>query len=465
MRIYLDSNVFRKIKTTSKQFDKSLYEALEGLREYFIFPFSEGHLHDLSKSQITYRDEDLKHMERYVGNNYMCRDHIKKEFHFYLATPLEAYEEIDFEAMDAFLENPYNYINQLFDFEDGEQFEQIFKKLFNMPIFTPPEIDNSILSNEHRKLLEEFDGVKSINDALKNFNGIGKILDNPKDFKKYRDLLAPYIDRKEYSFEKWSFDFNERMKDTLFGKTFIEMVEMTMSNEDKNDDYALFINSYTNLEFYGITEERSGSKQKLKRNSFWDIHKDAVHAFFASKSDYFVTDDFGLQTKAFIVYKLLGINTEVLSVKDFIAKSVFLLKNEDNIGSFIKGITHSLKKGFVINHSVFDYKQLIKLIYPVFNYFNRVQVNSAHHENNIQLFRSSEITSGIMFAEIDLLINKCIKIFGNDMDFKGNEKLSDYGKYKNDDFIRKWKCGETVVTISWEKNTLGNQIIALTIWV
>lgn len=465
MRIYLDSNVFRKTKTTSKQFNSSLFEAVECLKECFIFPFSEGHLHDLSKSKITYRDEDLKHMERYVGNNYICRDHIKKELHFYLATPTEAYEGINFEEMNTALVDPFKYINEMFDFEGGEAFKGIFDNLYNMPIFNFSEIENSALRPEHKDVFEEFEGISSINDALKKFKGIGEKLDNPKDFKKYKNLLSPYIDRKEYSFEECSFDFDERMKDTLFGKTFSEMVELTIGDADQNDDYTRFINSYTSLEFYGVTEERSGSKQKLKQNSYWDIHKDAVHAFFASKSDYFVTDDFGVQTKAFIVYKLLGIKTEVLSVKDFIAKSVFLIKNEDNIGSFVKGVTYSLEKGFVINRSVIENRQVIKLIYPVFNYFNRVQVNSDNKVRNIQLFRSSEIKGGIMFAEIDLIVHKCSTLFGSDVEFKGQNKLPEYGNFENGDFIRKWKCGESIITISWENNTLGDRIVVLTIWI
>jgi hypothetical protein len=464
MRIYLDSNILRKTETTSNQFSKSVLNAVDSLKECFIFLFSEAHLHDLSKAQIIYRDKDLKHMARYVHNNYICRDHIKKELHYYLATPAEAYDGIDFLAMDAVLENPYKYINEMFDFEGGEQFKGIFKNLFNMPIFNPPEIDNSVFSLEQQSLFEEFDGVRSINDALKKFKGVGEVLDNPKDFKKYRNLLKAFIDRKEYSFEEWSFEFDERMKDTLFGKTFSEMTDITIGDANKNDEYTRFINAYTSLEFLGVTEERSGRKQRLKKNSYWDIHKDAVHTFFASKTDYFVTDDMGVQTKAFILYKLFGITTEVLSGNDFIAKAVFLLKNEDNIGSFIDGITYSLKKGFVINRSIVNNVNVIKTIYPVLNYFNRVQVNSNNKDRNIQLFRSSEIKGGIMFAEIDMLINKSTKLFGNDVDFKGKTQLADFGKFGNGEFIRKWKCGKSIITITWEVNTVGDRIIVLTIW-
>ena len=463
MRIYLDSNIFRKTKAASKQFDKAVFDAVQRLKESFIFLFSEGHMHDLSKSEASYRNEDLKEMEKLVSNNYICRDHIKKKLHYYRYTPFEAYETIDFAQMDSFLEDPFTSMQEMFDFEGGEELKNIFDNLFNMPIFNQLDIDTSTLTPEHKHAVEQFQGIKSINDALKSMQGIGMKLDSPKEFKKFRDLLSPF-DRKEYSFEEWSFDFDNRMKDTLFGQTFSEMVELTLAGSDKNDEYLRFISAYTQLEALGVTEERSGSKQKLKKNSYWDIHKDAVHAYFASKSDYFVTDDLGVQTKAFIVYRIMGIQTEVLSVKDFLSKSVFLLKNEDTIGTFTGGVIYSLEEGFVINQSVIDNTQVIKLAYPMFNYFNRMQVNATNGERSLQFFRSTKIETDLMFAEVELLIKKCTRLFGTDMDFKGTSTLTDYGKFKDSEFIRKWKSGKSIISLSFEENSYGFKIITITIW-
>jgi len=462
MRIYCDSNIFRKAKKSSSQYFEPIYNTLESLKESFLFLFSEAHLHDLSKSPEKYRDEDLLHMEEYVKNNYLYRDPIKKEFHYYLATPGEAYKGFDFEAMDSALNDPYTYLNSMFDFEGGEIFGNIFKNLFNLPIFGSSDIH--IDDSKYPELISGFNNVRTINDALKQLKGINTILDSKKDYKKYRDPIFDFINRDDYSYEKWSFEFNERMKNTAFGKPFTEMVELTIADSDKNDEYTRFINTYTNLEFYGVTQEKTPKKQQLKKNSFWDIHKDAAHAYYASKVDYLVTDDHGLQTKGFITYKLLGIETQVLSVKDFIAKSVFLLKNEDNLNSFYDGITYTLRKGFIINQSVIEDKKVVKLPYPVFNYFNRIQVNIAAENSSIQLFKSYDIKYGIMFAEIDLLIQKCYKIFSQDVDFKSQNNLEEFKSYEDGEFIRKWKYGKTIITLSWEKNTLGQAIIVMTIW-
>ncbi|RZM17728.1 MAG: hypothetical protein EOO88_42615 [Pedobacter sp.] len=365
--------------------------------------------------------------------------------------------------MDLFLEDPFGSMQEMMDFEGDEGLQGLFGNLFDLPIFFPPEIDTSALSPEHKKAVEQFKGIRTINDALKSMQGIGAKLESPKEFKKFRDMLSPFIDRKEYCFEEWSFDFDRRMKDTLFGQTFSEMVELTLGGSDKNDEYLRFTSAYTQLEGFGITQERSGTKQKLKKNSYWDIHKDAGHAYFASKADYFVTDDIGLQTKAFILYRMMGNHTEVLSVKDFLAKSVFLLKNEDNIGSFADGIAYSLEKGFVINHSVIENMQVTKLTYPIFNYFNRMQINAAKEDPRLQFFRSSKVRTDFMYAEIELLIKKCNRLFGTDIHFKSNDSLNEYGRFEDGEHIRKWKSGKSIVTLSLEQNSYGFKIITMTI--
>jgi len=464
MRIYCDSNVFRKAKKESKQFNEAVYNIMQALKPNFLFLFSEAHMSDLSKSQKTYRDDDLIMMEEYVNNNYICRDHIEKSVKFYLATPIEAYDGYDYQASESFLENPFEAFNDMFDFEGGEQLGAMFKQLFDIQIFPDVNIDTSALSPEYRELANQFQGVKTISDALKKMKGIGAFLDSDIAFKKHRAMLSTYVNRDDYSYDQWSFDFDERMKNTVFGKSFTELVEQTIADMDKYDEYTNFINTYVQLEFFGVTEERSGKKQKLKKNSHLDLHKDASHAFFASKADFFVTDDIGVQTKAFILYKLFNITTQVLSIKDFIARSTLLLKNEDNNAIFAKGLSFSFKNGFIINQSVFRQQTVIKTLYPIFNYFNRLQTNTSHNQQSVQLFKSYGNFHGIMFAEITLLIKKCERIFGPVTDLKETNNLKEFGKYKDGEPIRTWSFNGVTATLSWEKNTYMQRIIVLTLW-
>ena len=202
MRIYCDSNIFRKSKRTSSQFNESVHDSLEKLNDCFVFVFSEGHLHDLEKSREIYRNEDLLHMENYVRNNYLYRDPIKKNFHFFLATPYEAYKDIDFKAVEAFFQDPHGYFNSMFDFEGGEQIGKLFQSFFDLPIFDNVGLDIENNDPSIKDLLNSFKGVRTINDALKKMGNIEQMLNNKKEYKKYKGLISKYINREDYSFEK-----------------------------------------------------------------------------------------------------------------------------------------------------------------------------------------------------------------------------------------------------------------------
>jgi len=462
MRIYCDSNIFRKSRKNSSQFNESVYDSLECLKESFIFLFSEGHLFDLEKSQESYRIEDLLHMETYVKNNYLYRDPIKKSFHYYLATPSEAYESIDFKEIDKFFEDPHKYFDSMFDFEGGEVIGKIVKSYFDLPLFEPlTEPDNS--DPAIKEAFDSFKGVRSINDALKKFTNFNRVLDSKKEYKKYKKLVSRYINRDEYSFEKWSYDFNERMKETVFSKSFTEMVDMTINESDKSDDYNYFIRTYTQLEFYGVTEERKGKKKQLKANSYWDIHKDATHAYYASKADYLVSDDNGLLTKAFITYHLLGIDTQVLSVNDLIEKSPNLIKNEPSLDTFYDTVTKTILEGEVINEQFQDNIRLLKPPYNIFNYFNRLQTSIFPDYFSLQLFKSENVNRDIMYAEIAMFIKKLTALFGDDLGAKKLDDLKLFSQYENGEPINIWRHGNQVITLSYEENTLKSRIICLSI--
>jgi hypothetical protein len=461
MRIYCDSNIFRKAKQTSNQFSEPVFNAMEALKDCFLFLFSEAHLHDLAKSAEHYRIEDLTMMERYVKNNYLSRDHVYKTFGFLLATPLEAYTSIDFNAFDRVLDDPHAYISELFSSEEAQPYASIIKSLFDMPLFDPSNIELPAVAPEYQKMVEQFKGAKSINDFLKKLNGIGTLMEKKGEFQKLRSAFSTYIDRDDYSYDTWSFEFDQKMKETVFNKSFSEMVSLTIADADKNDEYVNFINTYTQLEFLGVTQEKVGKQNKIKKNSFWDIHRDATHAYYGGKADYFVTDDSGMLTKAFITYKLLGINTQVLSVTDFVNKSTMLLKNEDNLNTFYKGINYTIKHGFIIRQSLLEDQKVIKLNYPVFNYFNRMQVNA---DGNLVLFKSYENPYGIMYAEIDLLIAKCNKLWGEFIVNNSEYYKEVYQELRDSTFIRTWSFQGSAVTLTYELNTLGQRIIAMTIW-
>jgi hypothetical protein len=464
MRIYCDSNIFRKTKPASKDFKPSWFNSLESLSKDFIFLFSEAHLNDLGEITDANRQfiiEDLNHIETYVKNSYLYRDHVKKTFHYYLATPAEAYQGMDFAAINNFFDDPQAYMDSLFDFEGGQELGEMMETLYNLPIFSLDKIDLLGLSEDDP--LNNFKDVKTINDALKQFQGYGEILSSKLEYKKYRNLFSGYTRREEYSYDKWSFEFNERMKDTVYQKTFSELVDLTIADADKNDKYTRFINTYTNLEFFGVTLEKEGTTKKNKKNSFWDIHRDATHAYYASYADYLVSEDKGMLTKAFITYKLLNIDTQVLSPEDFVNRAAMLLKNEDTSDSFFEGLQFMLQHGKSIIQTTLDQPQIIKSSYPILNYFNRIQINKELAGHSLQLYRASDSHKGVMYVELQTLIMKCNKLFRSNLLIEPEETLTNLGGYITGESIRNWKVGKSLISLYYSMNTLQHHIIVLEI--
>lgn len=463
MRIYFDSNIFRKLKSTSNQFRSDVFDAVELLRPHFIFPFSEAHMNDLATSSEEHRNIDLKLMKDYVQDNYIHRDHIAKVIKYSLADPLTAFDSFDFSASESFLDDPSSAFKDLFDFEGGEQLGEIFSKLLDLPVFDPIQIETDKLPAEYRQLAERFKDVRTIGDALKKMSGIGDLINDKNVLSKNRNLFSGYVNRDDYSFDNWSFEFDQRMQDTVFGKSFTEMVALMTAEADRNDEYTNFINTYTSLEFLGVTEERTGAKLKLKKNSFMDIQRDAAHAFFASKSDFFVTDDLGVQQKAFIAYRLFSIRTEVLSIQDFLNRTSSLLLNEGDQKWLNKRISLSIRDGKLIHSSPENKLELRSIPLPIFNYFNRLQINSHNKYPEFLLLRNCNKNTAVLYSEVNLLIHKCAILFGEPAplkDFDPNKHVKDYTVGQ---LIRVWIFREMVATISWESRDDNRQVIVLSL--
>lgn len=265
MRIYFDSNIFRKFKPTSKQFRQDVTDAVEALAPFFIFPFSEAHLSDLSTSTEAYRKEDLELMERYVHDNFIHRDHIKKEIKYSLVVPTEAYNSYDFTASEQPQQSMDTLLEDLLDFEGGEALQAAFLQLMELPVIPQNDFDTGTLPDSVRPIAENFKNVRSMKDAMQAIGRMGNFI-NDKSFVSFnRKLFEGYVNRDDYSFDKWSFEFGERMKDTTLGKSFTELVDQITTEADKSDPYQAMLNTYIALETFGVTQEHLGKKQQLKK--------------------------------------------------------------------------------------------------------------------------------------------------------------------------------------------------------
>jgi hypothetical protein len=447
-----------------------LLEAFNELKDKFLFIFSEAHLDDLSKSLPDYRDKDLDFMGEYVKDNFFSFDHVsEKTFQCLLATPKEAFNSKDYAAVRKFEKDPWNIDNLLPDNPEMPEINAINKLLksyFDLPITalaTP--LDTSSLDQKNKewidKILPGYHPEMSIREFMESMSGFSSaLLTDDKQLTELRRFIRDYVDRDKYSFEKWGMEFDEKFKETGFGKTFLEMVDSSLGESQKNNFYQRFTSAYSMLEVYNITQERKSSGG-LKKFDFSSLSTDASHAYYASFCDYLVTDDKGLQAKAHIMYKLFDIPTKIVSIKEFINMRSQLAGQEETIYRFREAINYDINHALLIK-DIYSFKTDSKITtyktsHSYFNYFNRFQIIRDQHGTSI-VFYCERLGYGnfVMYREIELLINKLISLFGNDIERKGSYSLAENSHTADYQIFRKWRFEDLTVELLDSNHPWGN---------
>jgi len=469
LRIYCDSNIYRYLNPRHPSFTLELLDVFESLKDKMLFTFSDAHLDDLRNSTQKYAEADLLLMGRYVKDNYFMHDLVKnKRTGPYLATPVEAYDNKDYVTYERVLNNPFD-VDNLFagldEFEGGKAIKDLMKSFFDLPIAafgTSIEAEKMDIKNKEwfNKLMPNYDPMMSLGNFMNDmFPYSRSLLQNEKELTELRKYIASYMDRDEYSFEKWGIGFNERFKQSALGKSYTEMIEAMLTANQKNDLYQRFSYAYNLLEIYNITQERNS--KGLKKFNLHSLNTDALHAWFASFSDYFVTDDKGLQVKASIVYQLLGLPTKVLSSKDFVNHKSILLGQEENYDKFTTAFKYDLKNSLQLYERVDPFKEervnTFKTTHAYFNYFNRFQIIKSKG-NTVCAFYCDRESHGnfFMYREIELIVNKMIDMLGIDSDNRGKYDLEEKEKYQIDEIIRRWNLSDLEFSLLTSSKSWGN---------
>ncbi|WP_143019725.1 hypothetical protein [Niabella drilacis] len=459
------------MNTKHPGYNQELLNAFDALNDKMLFTFSDAHLDDLKDSKPEYIEADLLLMGNYVKDNYFLHDLIRdKATGPYLATPIQAFKGKDYDAYRKTFENPFDIdalLNDLDDFPEGKLAKQLLKGLLDIPIGAIASQHNFAAMDEKsialfNKMIPGYNPQMSMNEFINSIWPYSKsLLEDKKEFTELRRFVSSYMNRDDYSFENWGMAFDERIKKSTLGKSYLELIDSILSDNQKKDLYQRFNYAYNMLETFNITQERSG--KSIKKFNMNSLNTDALHAWYASFSDYLVTDDKGLQVKAFIVYQLLGLPVKVLSSKDFINYRTLLLGQEETLQTFIKSIQHDLKHSMQLYDRNDPFKnesvKTFKPGHPYFNYFNRFQIIHSEEISFIAFYcdRNSH-ASFMMYREIELLVAKLNRMLGIDIDGRGEYKMEENDKYNDDEYIRKWIFGNMHFRLLTASKSWGNTI-------
>lgn len=424
-RIYFDKQIFSHLFKGEKDEYIRLLDYLYQNKEMFLFCYSHGHLLDLKNDKTDIKYRELEFIETLVKDNYLSYHATDKRTSCYLARPIEAFRDIEEQ------DEPISFTSLFDDVdlsslteEQREQFEKakdIFRnQKLDLGFSQIGDLPNDI-SAPLKKVLPIGVSSMTLMEWTEHFMSMLTSMEEDKStYKGLRNVVDKYINNGKFSIEYDEIDFNDDLKNSVLQKSFIEYVNNNLNpNGDKEvTDYDFYTNAYVTLDLLGISKEPS------KTVKFKNVMNDGYHSYYGAFCDYVVSDDQGFLKKTKVMYKLLGIKTEVMHINDFIPFFSLLSKQTETTPNiFFKLLINDLKNGFVLNSKPsIKYNRLTTTIKPYhkyLGYFNLIDSIKENNQNYIYLYRKTKNYSYFnFFREFEGIINKAIRLFGVDYNNK-----------------------------------------------
>jgi len=323
--IYLDWNVVLYMynqRDSKSILDTAMRDLVRTLKERkkFIFPFSEAHIQDRARKFQEALREEVKGQFYYaesVNEKYILVPgrSIKKD------TDLEMCKASMMECFDDFLER-------------RRQDEQALTK-FTATDFSSFTVDVSKIPPDHplHIFLQKHSGVVT-SSSLSSFveNLFPYIFDDGNAYRNFRNYITKI---KVEEIKKQTLPPDTKL---LIDQLLYYMAPMLESKDFKEDELAdnwrKICESWFQMQHKCLTNEillKQGyvlldlhplfhDKIKNNKNTADNIIRDGNHCFYASKAEYFVSEDEKTRKKTKLMYKAFGIKTKVVSISEFVNK-------------------------------------------------------------------------------------------------------------------------------------------------
>ncbi|WET50781.1 hypothetical protein PYS58_06520 [Chryseobacterium indologenes] len=449
IRIYLDWSVISSLKTDKYA---PLLEFIRTHKEKFSFIYTPAHFNDLMKSyapENSYFDLDLEQLEWLSGNHLL--EWIEEDWELPGITPKSYFQQL--------LKN-HNVTNidllqkLLIDAETEENSIWNFGKLLKS-IFMEKPSGITINENNRTAMQTIFPFIK---DDISQWDLIEAVIpfiqkmENERDFyKSFRKSIGDQGLKLEDNAGNWNpEDVFENIG--LFFKshqtdlTFKKYVEMTVgiSKNGKPTIHDHFTTAYLLLDLIGFKPDRLPKPTDSLKN----IRTDVEHAFYASRCDYFVTNDKNLAVKAKVLYKEFAVETQVLMSDQLISEISKKLHYPNEDKSFINDALQMVSQSTLLakhlkkddpdlDMDVFEYKL------PVFYFdsFTKVDTMSNPEKRLLLLNFYRPYSTHYLFSfhtETERLVRYILEFFGHQNVTDVEENVQGF-VYDRSDYHFKWE--------------------------
>lgn len=413
-RIYFDKQIFSHLfKGNMDNYQLLLNQIIEN-KSNFLFCYSHAHLLDLKNDKTEIKFDELRFIETIVNDNYLSYNPLEKRTSCYLAKPLDAFEDENVENEIFSLSNLLEEIDfSSIDSELSEQLKNGINILKNQKMdFGTINLNSS--NSEQKEFNEKFFplGLEPMtfiewSDFL--MKSIEKLENDKKAYKGMRNLLNKSIDNEAYKLINTEIDYPQ------LNKSFLDLIKNNLNpNNDKTiSDYDFYVNAYFTLDCLGLSKDSNAQ--------FKNITNDGIHSYYGAFCDIVVSEDQGFLKKTKALYNLLGIQSKIYHINDFIENfPTIILERKNNFPTFIDNLISDLKQRKIIEKKsrINDVNKLqIKPENIYLSYFNTIEIDE---NNDLTMLRETRNYSDFnFFREYQGITNNAITVFGLDSDSKG----------------------------------------------
>jgi predicted nucleic acid-binding protein len=475
-RIYLDWNTISYLKNLFKNGEKSdIINLIENYQADFLFPYSPAHVQDLAKGAE--KPENLE----YIKADLDFLDKISKQHCIQI-------DVLDSSNIKPFIGSAHHLLDSIIETNMGDLFNPInLEKSFDntfLPNFGKEIVDiwkrtpvdtKFITAAENTKEAKAFydkyfrriQTENTTYNLMLDFSDFYKELKtNPEIYNLLANILRTQvnINPKEVSnFKNPIEELNVIFKNSTLKMDFDELstIKSDDSNKLLNSNFTKYALEYGNLDMSGFHPEKLN-----KKNLYSNFTNDSHHSYYAGYCDCLVSFDKKLLYKSEALYKKYRIETKTYTPQDFVNHYSKLVKDELNIISLFEAITDTIENELIdeiLDHNFEESRLfLFRPINRIFSYFNFLYVAVDKDDRKTILLRHvrKNFSYFDFYIEWENVIEKCTKVFGNDLNgkniFTDEEKMA----FNIDNWTgRIWVIQGFVVELIFDKVTYGLELI------
>ncbi|OUD37849.1 hypothetical protein, partial [Flavobacterium psychrophilum] len=346
IKVYLDWNVMSGMKNNHFQ---ELNDIILN-RDKFLLLYSTSHIGDIFASIKNHSEEEQKLVREdldYITNltNDLCLVNNSKEVTLSTYQPGELlddrireaplFQDFSIDSLFSSIEedNPmFGLVNTMKEMLSSLPLDIAFKEAFENP--------------ESAAMLDKmFPGLKDDQTMNCFFKSFGKMFHNMNETEDYKDLRSMV---QQIGVNSGHFNENKNpfeVIDNAYKKTGIENFDVDKYFDKTKNAPEWFndiTNEYVKLDMHGFKADKVKVTDKEK-NTFKNTTEDASHSAFASRCEFYITNDDKNYHKTKAVFKKLGIYTIVLKPNEFIQYYNSFL-NVNNFDDHFRSIIHEMKR-------------------------------------------------------------------------------------------------------------------------